>query len=236
MSTPSEPRNDQPAGAPTSSGDPGPRVDLVKGDDSESPTQIVSVPPVDDFVPSPDPYQATQMAPPSTPVGNQFGDPWASSQPYQADPSYPSNLPYQQPGHMQPDYSQIQFNQPPAPVPPYGQPVFAQPPSMPGYGQPYGASPYGAYGTQYPTGSGAGSDPKAIIALILGLISFPLAFACYIGVATAVVGAVLGGVAIAEANRTQNRTNRGMAIGGLVLAIVDLLLIVLLFSAVIAFS
>lgn len=225
VTTPSEPDHDR-AAQPTSSIGPAPldpaaRIDLVKGDDSAAQTQIV--PPIDDFRPVPDPYQATQMAP----YGDRVGDPWASNpQP----PYHP-----QQPNQVQPDYSQIQFA-PPA-VPGYGQPAFAAPPAAPGYGQPdYHGAAYGAYGAQYPMPGRTGSDPKAIIALILGVISFPLVFACYLGVGTAIVAAVLGGVAIAEANRTQNRTNRLMAIGGLALAIVDFLLMILLLVAVFAVS
>ncbi|NMO00540.1 DUF4190 domain-containing protein [Gordonia sp. TBRC 11910] len=209
------------------------RIDLVKGDDgSTSQTELVQLPTtgdaaavatpvVDDFLPADPPIPDYQPYPPGGPVAPAaFG---AAPQNYaQPLPSYP-----QPPQHSQPqqNYGQPQQN--------YG-PQFVTPP--PAYGPGYGAAPYNPYGAQYPMlPPTKHTDAKAVISLILGVLSVPLAFLCGVfGIIGAVAGIILGGVAINEAGKTGNKTNRGMAIGGLVLSILDILLAIAVFAVIIA--
>ncbi|MEU6427047.1 hypothetical protein ABZ860_14230 [Microbispora sp. NPDC046973] len=88
-------------------------------------------------------------------------------------------------------------------TPPYGGPL--PPPPAPGGppGGPWGPQPGGGLGTA---------------ALVLGICSIVLLLLCGVGTLVAVVGLVLGIVAIAR------NSNRGRAIGGVVLSALTLLL------------
>lgn len=125
-------------------------------------------------------------------------------------------------GQQEPGQQQSGQQQPavgPA-FPPPGQPQFTPPPQP--HVAPY--DPYGAYGAQYSTAPSSNTDSKAILSLVLGVLSLPLAFCCMIGVVTGIAGVVLGGLALSEANKTGNTSSRGMAIGGIAVSVVAIVL------------
>ncbi|TQS18280.1 DUF4190 domain-containing protein [Microbispora hainanensis] len=116
--------------------------------------------------------------------------------------------------------------------PPYGGPPYGWPPYEGPYGQPpYGQPPYGQppYGGPLPPPPGPGGRPGGpwgpqpggglgTAALVLGICSIVLLLVCGIGTLVAIAGLVIGIVAIAK------NSNRGRAIGGVVLSTMTLLL------------
>ncbi|MFI7042395.1 hypothetical protein ACIBI0_37440 [Microbispora rosea] len=119
-----------------------------------------------------------------------------------AGPPY-GGPPYGQPPYGQPPYGQPPYGQPPHEQPPYGGPL--PPPPGPGGppGRPWGPQPGGGLGTA---------------ALVLGICSIVLLLVCGIGTLVAIVGLIIGIVAIAR------NSNRGRAVGGVVLSTLTLLL------------
>src|SRR3712207_1373200 len=103
-------------------------------------------------------------------------------------PGYPGSGqdPYgQQPPHTDP-YSQPQY--PPPPQDPYAQPAYQETTPFQGYPPPQ--QPFPGYGPPPPP---AGTNTLAIVALILGIASIPLA-CCFKGIPGLLIGA--GGLAV----------------------------------------
>jgi hypothetical protein len=144
-------------------------------------------------------------------------------------PQNPDNDPY---GQQPPPYG----NQPPSgnQPPPYGSqpPPYGQQPSYPSgeytppttSGQPYGAG--GGYGA--PT---AQNNTFGLIALILGIVSLPLALCCGLfSLPFGIAAIVLGVLGQKKADQGQ-ASNRGQARAGLITGAVAVVLAVLSFIA-----
>ncbi|VXC00482.1 DUF4190 domain-containing protein [Aeromicrobium sp. 9AM] len=152
-------------------------------------------------------------------------------------PQYPSY-----PGSEGPEGESGQQPPPPPPPPGYGQapqgpPAYGQPAyGQPAYGQqPYGQQPYGqpaygqpAYGYGYPPPPK--NNPKALWAMIVGIVSILF---CYVGLVigpVAIFLAVQAKKEIKQSNGTQ--TGEGMATAGLITGIVGTVVQVMLITLV----
>ena len=158
-----------------------------------------------------------------------------------ADPSDPTAQPvsFDKPATEQP-FDPYRFGAPEHPIPPeyappgYRPPPPTQPPAYPGYAggpyptQPYADQPYPGqqypypppYATQYPppkTGNG-----KAIAGLVLGILAIVFCWTSILDIVPVVLGLVFGILGLSEAKRTGS--GRGMAMTGVVLAVVGALL------------
>lgn len=141
----------------------------------------------------------------------------------------------------------------------YGQPPGYGPPGAPpgGYGAPpggYGGAPPGGYGpppgfsppggAYGPPGTAGGGGPKpdpvGIVSLVLGIISIPLWFCCYLGVPVGIAGIVCGVIAVVRINGSQGKlTGKGFAFGGIAASVVGFLIflaIFVLYGAAMMFS
>lgn len=119
----------------------------------------------------------------------------------------------------------------PGPDDPYNQqqppnPPGSYPPPPPAYGQqpdPYGqpAAPYGQPG--YPPPAAAPSNGQGLAAMILGIISIPLACCGYGGIVLGILGIVFGVMGRRKADAGL-ATNRGQAQAGLICGAVGVVL------------
>jgi hypothetical protein len=193
-----------------------------------------------------DPYGQPQYGQPQQPQQPQYGQP---QQPQYGQPQYGQP---QQPSYQDP-YAQPGQQQQPAYQDPYAQPQqdpYAQPPvsgnPYPTSGNPYptsGANPYPTSPAAYPgygqqpaygqPGYGApqsGSNTLAIVGMILGILSIPMACCFYIGLLPGAAGIVLGVLGQKKAAELGG-SGKGMALAGLICGAVgvafSLLLIVL---------
>jgi hypothetical protein len=65
----------------------------------------------------------------------------------------------------------------------------------------------------------------ALLSLIIGIVSLPLAFCFYIGVITGIAAAILGVIGIYQIGQSGGaQTGRGLAIGGIVTGAVSVIL------------
>jgi hypothetical protein len=137
-------------------------------------------------------------------------------------PGYPGQDPYeQQPSSPYPnDYSQPSSPQeyslyPPAPQqPPYPQSAPPYPQSVPP------AYPPAGYSVP-PQQTQSNLNVFGLLSMILGILSIPLLFCCYLGVPLAIAAIVLGIIGVSRAGAGSALapgravTGRGMAIGGI---------------------
>jgi hypothetical protein len=162
---------------------------------------------------APEPFDPYRFGAPDHPI-----DP-AYAPPGYVPPTQPPNTYGQPPGYPQAGPPQGGYGQQPGygqPYPPgYGQPT--------GYGQPYGYPP-APNGSPYP-----GAYPQtrrgngfAITALVLGILSLLFCWANFID-AVFVIPAVIFAIIGISASKTRG-TGKGMAIAGLITAIVGLVL------------
>ncbi|MCM6778540.1 DUF4190 domain-containing protein [Nocardia sp. CDC159] len=143
----------------------------------------------------------------------------ASAPPPPAPPqpsSGQTSAPHYQAQPMTPPPQQQYPSYPQPPGAPYGQPGYGGYPPAPGY-QPYG----------YPQAQG--TNGMAIGALIAALVGF---FTCGVGF---VVGLILGPIALNQIKQT-GQEGRGLALAGIWISGIALVLSVLWFVFVIAFS
>ena len=82
----------------------------------------------------------------------------------------------------------------------------------------------------YSPGGGGQTDSVAIVSLVLGILSWPLHFCCYLGWPAGIASIVCGIVAISRIKASQDRIGgRGLAIGGIASSILGFLMIVGIF-------
>jgi len=140
------------------------------------------------------------------PYGQQqppYNDPYAQPQ-YPQQPPYTD--PYAQP--QQPQYADPYAQPQPTsgnPYPTSGNPYPTSPPAYPSY-------PVAGYGAPAPAGSGQ-SNVLGILALILGIVSIPMACCFYIGLLPGGAAVVLGFLGMKKVEQGQ-ATNKGMALAG----------------------
>ena len=154
----------------------------------------------------------------------------------------------------------MSYQQPPGFGPPQGPPGFGPPGGPGGYGPPGGPGGYGppgpggfgpppagfggfqpppGYGSPAPgvppaggPGHGAQTDTMAIVSLVLGLLSIPLHFCCYLGWPAGIVSIILGVIAVVRINGEPARySGKGLAYGGIASSAIGFLIIVLLVVA-----
>jgi hypothetical protein len=189
-----------------------------------------------------DPYG--QQQPYQDPYGQpQYGQQPPYSQPQYGQPGYgqypdPNQQPQQQP--YQDPYAQPQQQQPyqdpyaqPQQQQPYQDP-YAQPQQVSGNPYPTSGNPYPTSGNPYPTspsypgypatpgygqaGYGApqsSNNVLAIVGMILGILSIPLACCLYIGVLPGAAGIVLGVLGQKKAAELGG-AGKGMALAGII--------------------
>lgn len=146
------------------------------------------------------------------PEPSQEFDPYRFGQ-----PDYPIAAEYAPPGYTGP----ILAPQPAPYQPPtgYGPPTGYPPPSYPNFPA---VPPPPAHYSQYPqprTGHG-----KAIAAMALGVASIVLCWTSFFDLIPIVLAVVFGVLALNEANRRPSKEGRGLAIGGLVCALIGAIL------------
>lgn len=117
---------------------------------------------------------------------------------------------------------------------------FGDGPGMYGGGQP-GAFPgpqmggSGSYGV--PFNATPGNEQLAVVSLVLGVVSVPLACCCYIGLLTGIAAAVTGFMARKKIDESQGMLEGdGMALAGIVLGIIVVVLSLGLIIASVAFD
>ena len=134
------------------------------------------------------------------------------------------------------------FYGPPGGAPPGGGPPggFGGPPAGPpgGYGGPPGGYvPPPGYGSPAPgvpppnfAAGGGATDPLATTSLVLGIISLPLHFCCYLGWPVGIAAIVCGIIAVARSGKEPQRySGKGLAWGGMISAGLGFLMIILVF-------
>ena len=177
-------------------------------------------PAADDFPPDFDPYR---FGAPDHPIPPEYAPPgYRPPPPTQADQGtqeLPTYAGY--PGYSYPGY-------PPAPNQQgqQGYPGYAGYPGQGGYGSqqpPPGYGPPPPWMTQYPPPTGNG---KAVASLVLGIASIALCWLWVLDLIPVVIAIVLGAVALGDARRTGR--GRGLAIGGIVCALVAALIFLLI--------
>jgi hypothetical protein len=171
-----------------------------------------------------DPYNEQRPTPPGSEPPGSYPPP--GSEPpggYQQPGSYPP------PGSEPPGGYQPGAYPPPGSEPPpgYQQPGYQQPGAYPppGYEVPPGA---------YPGGPGAGSNTQGLVAMILGILSIPLACCGWGGIVLGAAGAILGYLGRKKADQGL-ATNRGQAQAGLICGAVGFVLGVLILILSISF-
>jgi hypothetical protein len=93
----------------------------------------------------------------------------------------------------------------------------------PGYGSP-------APGVPPPMTAGGATDPLAITSLVLGIISLPLHFCCYLGWPVGIAAIVCGIISVVRIGKEPNRyAGKGLAWGGMIAAGLGFLMIILVF-------
>lgn len=104
--------------------------------------------------------------------------------------------------------------------PPGGGGGWAQPPGgPPGYGQQPMYTSGVPGGPSYHQQGGGTTDPVAIVSLVLGLVSLPMHFCCYLGWPLGIGAIVCGAIAISRIGDPPNYyTGKGLAIGGMLAA------------------
>ncbi|MFN2518734.1 MAG: DUF4190 domain-containing protein [Jatrophihabitantaceae bacterium] len=151
-----------------------------------------------------------------------------SSDPVSLDKPAPPFDPYRYgaPEHpVPPEYAPFGYSPPPVTMAPPSGPVPPQPhaPIQPGYPYPANPYPYAApppYAHQYPqprTGNG-----KAIAALVLGILSIVFFWTTIFDVIPVALGIIFGFLGLSDVKRGSG--GRGMAISGLVCAVVGAVL------------
>jgi hypothetical protein len=148
-----------------------------------------------------DPYAQPQYPPPQQPPAYQ--DPYAQPQP----PAYQDPYAPQQPTSG-------------SPYPTSGNPYPASPPAYPAY-------PAGGYGAPAPAGSGQ-NNVFGILALVLGIVSIPLACCWGIGLLPGGAAAVLGYLGMKKFDQGEGGS-RGLSLAGLICGGVGAALSVALF-------
>ncbi len=99
---------------------------------------------------------------------------------------------------------------------------------LPGYGPPGGNSPPAA-------------DVVAIVSLVLGIVSIPMHFCCYLGWPIGIASIICAIIAIVRINGSQGRlTGKGFAFGGIGTSLLGFVIIIGIFvlygAAMLAFS
>lgn len=100
------------------------------------------------------------------------------------------------------------------------------PPSNPPPGPPPPPQPPNAYGEQ-PTGGEQPRNGQGLAAMIVGIISLPLACCGIFGVIAGVVAVVLGALGKKKAEQGE-ATNRGQALAGLICGAIGIVLAIIL--------
>jgi len=78
--------------------------------------------------------------------------------------------------------------------------------------------------------AGGVTDPLAIVSLILGIVSLPLHFCCYLGWPVGIAAIVCGIVSLVRIGGEPNRhSGKGLAWGGIISAGVGFLMIIVIF-------
>ena len=73
-------------------------------------------------------------------------------------------------------------------------------------------------------------NPMAVTGLILGLVSVTVGWCCCYGLPFNIAGIVFSAIGLAQANKSPDKTGKGMAIAGLILSILSILLVILVFA------
>lgn len=106
----------------------------------------------------------------------------------------------------------------------------------PGYGPPPAYGPPGGA----PGGAPPGPDVVAIVALVLGILSIPMHFCCYLGWPLGFIAIICAIISLVRISGSNGKlTGKGLAIGGIVAAILGFLMmlgIFLLYGAAVIFS
>ncbi|ADD42644.1 DUF4190 domain-containing protein [Stackebrandtia nassauensis] len=150
------------------------------------------------------------------PSAQQPDDPY-TQYPDSPPPQQPTSggyYPQQQPGYQQPGYQQPGYQQPGYQQSGYQQPAYQQ---TPGY-MPEQELPQG----------------MPLTSMILGIVSIPLVFCCYIGTITGILAIIFGAIGLSQVNKGEAR-GKGMAMAGLILGIsafVVLIVFIVLYIAV----
>lgn len=158
-----------------------------------------------------DPYNPYPDAPKSGEPYTQYPDSAPPQQPtsggsYPQQPGYDA---YQQPGYQQPGYQQPGYQQPGYQQPGY-QASGYQTPVNPGF----------MPGQELPQG-------MAVTSMVLGIVSIPMLFCCYIGVITGIAAIVFGAIGTNQAKKGEAR-GQGMAMAGLICGAVAVVLFIVL--------
>jgi uncharacterized protein DUF4190 len=190
-----------PAEGPSSSG-PGP--DRPPPSESAPPAPEAETVSLDKAEPPFDPYR---FGAPEHPVPPEYAPPGYTPPPQSSPPpGQQAGSGYPPPGYPPPGYAGGGY----------------PPPGYPGPGYPHPARP--GYAQQYPqprTGNG-----KAIAALVLGILAIVFCWTSIFDVVFVALGVIFGVLGLSDAKRGGG--GRGMAIGGLVCAIVGALVATLL--------
>lgn len=118
----------------------------------------------------------------------------------------------------------------------YGQPPgggYGGPPG--GFGGPPGYVPPAGYGAPAPgvpppMYGGGGTDTLAVVSLVLGILSIPLHFCCYLGWPVGIAAIICGIISIVRIGKEPHRySGKGLAWGGVISAGLGFLLIILVF-------
>ncbi|GAA1816083.1 hypothetical protein HC028_10060 [Planosporangium flavigriseum] len=164
-------------------------------------------------------------------------DPYGQQQPY-VDPYAQPQYQPQQPQQPQPEQ---QGAQPPA-GDPYGQPPqapqYQDPYAQPTSGSPYPpAAPYAMGGYGAPMGAPPQqNNTQGLVAMILGIVSIPMAVCCSIvGIPMGIAAIVLGILGIKKADAGQ-ASNRGQALAGAICGGAGILVAIVWFIAVFALN
>ena len=115
------------------------------------------------------------------------------------------------------------WNGPPG-APPQPRPEAYVPP--PGYGSPAPGVPAPIYSA----GGSGGTDPLATASLILGIVSLPMHFCCYLGWPLGIAAVVCGIISLARVRKPPNYYDGGgLAWGGVICAALGFLAIIVVF-------
>lgn len=169
------------------------------------------------YPPGQDPYGQQQ------PYQDPYGQPQYGQQPQQPQQPQYGQQPYQDP-YAQPQQQPYQdpYAQPPVSGSPYPTSggAYQQPtsggayptsPAYPGYQQPgYQQPGYPGYGAP-----ASGNNTLAIVSMILGIVSIPLACCFYIGILPGIAGVVLGVMGQRKAAE-MGGSGKGMALAGII--------------------
>ncbi len=78
--------------------------------------------------------------------------------------------------------------------------------------------------------TGGATDPFAVVSLILGILSLPLHFCCYLGWPVGIAAIVCGIVSMVRIGKPpQHYSGKGLAVGGIIAAALGFLMVIVLF-------